>query len=163
MPSLFRQALALSALAVATVHVPARADEAAAPVAQAMLEARVKQFLEAFIEPDQTPEQQARFFVEGAEYYRFGPTSRQAIAADIKRYTKRWPIRSYRLVDIEYLRHDPLSDDVFVSYILEYEVANATTHAHGHAIYGAGITDIHSAPRIGMIMERIGNGRQDGK
>jgi hypothetical protein len=48
---------------------------------------------------------------------------------------------------------------VFVSYVLEYEVANSSKHAHGYAIYGAGITDIHSAPKIGMIMERIGSGR----
>jgi hypothetical protein len=159
MRPLFRQALALSALVAATAHVHVRADDAAEPASQAMLEARVKEFLEAFIDPDQMPEEQARFFVEGAEYYRFGPTSRQAIAADIKRYAKRWPMRSYRLLNIEYLRHDPSSDDVFVSYVIEYDVANSTARAHGYATYGAGITDIHSTPRIGMIMERIGDGR----
>lgn len=155
MRSLFRRVLALAALVAATV--PMRAEEPAESPVPAVLEQRVKEFLEEFIDPDQTPEQQARFFVEGAEYYRFGPTSRREIAADIKRYTRRWPMRSYRLVDIEYLTRDPASGGVFVSYVVEFDVANASTQAHGRAIYGAGITDVHTSdPQIVMIMERIG-------
>lgn len=154
---LFRQALAVLVLpaavnAVAAEPVPA---DAAPGASEAAIVEPVRKFLEAFIDPDQSPEQQARFFAEGAEYYRFGPASRKEIAVDIKRYVKRWPIRSYRLLDIEYLKSDPHTDDVFVSYVIAFDVANATSRLRGQANYGAFITDVHTTPRIGMIMERI--------
>lgn len=155
MRPLLRQAIVLVVLATAVAHV--WAAELAEPVSPAVLEERVKEFLQAFIDPNQTPEQQALYFAEGAEYYRFGPTSQQEIVADIKRYVRRWPMRSYRLLNIEYLKHDPSSDEIFVSYVIEFDVANSITRLRGHASYGAGIIDIQSAPKIGMIMERIRN------
>lgn len=153
MRPLFLQAFVLATLV--TASVPVRAIDVAEPVSLIVLEERVREFLQAFINPNQTPEEQARFVAEGAEYYRFGPTSRKAIIAEIKRYTSRWPMRSYRLLNIEYLKHDPSSDDVFVSYVVEFDVANSTARVHGQANYGAGITNVHSAPQISMIMERI--------
>ena len=156
MRSAFFPALALAALLAAGFHAGAAEPE----VSPAALEERVRGFLEAFIDPTQAPEEQARFFAEGADYYRFGPSSRREIIADIRRHVRRWPVRSYRLQDIEYVTHDPATDDVFVSYVVEFDVANRKSKAHGRATYGAVITDIHSDPQIGAIMERIaGSGR----
>lgn len=148
----FRAILLIALLAAA---LPARGAEHADALPDAALEASVREFLEAFINPEQTPEDQARFFLEGAEYYRHGPSSRQAISADIRRYATRWPKRAYRLQHIEYLKPDPSSDAVFVSYVVKYDVANAKTRVRGRARYGAVITNVHSEPRIALIMERI--------
>ena len=153
MRPLLRHALVAAVHMAALAHV--QAADLAEPSSPAALEQSVKEFLESFINPHQTPEQQAGFFAEGAEYYGFGPTSRQTIVKDIRRYSARWPMRSYRLLEIEYIKHDPHADDVFVSYTIEFEVANSTERAHGYASYGAAIADFHSTPRIVMIMERI--------
>jgi hypothetical protein len=126
------------------------------------LEEPVRRFLEAFIDPDQSPEFQATYFEEGANYYRFGPTSRKEIAKDIRRYVRHWPERSYTLSHIEYIRPDPDSGDVFVSYVLDYEVSSGSRSARGSASYGAIISNLHSDPKISMIMEKVG-GKSSGQ
>jgi hypothetical protein len=127
------------------------------------LEEPVRRFLEAFIDPDQSPESQANYFEEGANYYRFGPTSRKEIIKDIRRYVRHWPERSYTLSRIEYIRPDPDSEDVFVSYVLDYEVSSESRRARGSANYGAIISNLHSDPKISMIMEKVGGAKSSGQ
>jgi hypothetical protein len=127
------------------------------------LQEPVRRFLEAFIDPQQSPEAQSLFFTEGVQYYRFGPTSRREIIKDIRRYSRHWPNRSYTLARIEYIRPDPDSGDIFVSYVLDYEVANGPKRARGTANYGAIITNLQSDPQISMIMEKVGGSQSSGK
>ncbi|NEX62220.1 hypothetical protein [Noviherbaspirillum galbum] len=142
-------ALTLPPFALSRAQTDAQPDDG--------LEEPVRQFIEGFINPAQTPEQQVAYFADGVRYYRFGPTSKEEIVKDIRRTARRWPSRTYVLSRIEYIRKDPDSDDVFVSYVLDYEVANGPRSASGTASYGAIISGIHDQPKITMIMEKLGS------
>jgi hypothetical protein len=131
----------------------------AAAVPPDVLESNVASFLQQFIDPGKTPEAQAEFFADGVDYYEFGPTARSEIVRDVRHYSRRWPMRSYRLARIDYITPDPASDSVFVSYVLEYEVSGPNRHARGQANYGAVIADLHSAPKIEWIRERVAGKR----
>lgn len=165
--------LIVTSLSILLLHVPlhAQTGQSDEPPQQSLdpisspspnLQEPVRRFLEAFIDPDQSPEAQATYFEEGANYYRFGPTSRKDIIKDIRRYVRHWPERSYTLSRIEYIRPDPDSEDVFVSYVLDYEVANGSRSARGTANYGAIISNLHSDPKISMIMEKVGGTKSSG-
>ncbi|SNS64761.1 hypothetical protein SAMN06265795_104274 [Noviherbaspirillum humi] len=154
----FIRAAAFAGLACAGIQASG-ADQL--PVVPVDTEIRVRQFLEAFINPDQTPEQQATFFREDVQYYGLGKPGRREIVRDIRHYAKRWPDRSYRLADIEFIRPDPGTDDVFVSYVVDFQVASPERSIGGRALYGAVITDLHTDPRITLIMEKVPRRRSD--
>ncbi|WP_151636690.1 hypothetical protein [Noviherbaspirillum aerium] len=153
--------LGLSAAAAFAQPVsPVSSAALAAP--PAALEQTVALFLQQFISPDKSPEAQAEFFADGVDYYEFGPTARSEIVRDVRHYSRRWPVRNYRLARIEYITPDPASDSVFVSYVLEYEVSGPQRSARGQANYGAVIADLHSEPKIEWIRERVVGKRNAG-
>lgn len=127
--------------------LPAQADPA--------LAAQVREFLESFIDPSSTPDEQAKFFTEDADYYGRGPTGAAEIAKDIARNSRRWPARAYRVVRIDYITPDPSTGRIFVSYTLDYEVANSRQAVRGSANYGAVIVDLDTDPKIAWIRENI--------
>jgi len=150
--------------AAAALAQPTQPAQPARPISAAampsdVLERNVAAFLQQFISPDKTPEAQAEFFADGVDYYEFGPTARPEIVRDVRHYSRRWPMRSYRLARIDYITPDPSSDSVFVSYVLEYEVSGPNRHARGQANYGAVIADLHSEPKIEWIRERVAGKR----
>ena len=118
---------------------------------------QVRLFLEHFIDPRKTPEQQAALFTPDVEYYGRKDVSNAEIIRDIKYFTRRWPTRSYRLASIHYITPDPASDRVFVSYEINYRVASDGKAASGKARYGAVIAHLSNAPKIEWIKEKIGN------
>lgn len=148
----------LGLLAAAAFAQPAL-PVSAAPAPPEVLERTVALFLQQFISPDKTPEAQAEFFADGVDYYEFGPTAKPEIVRDVRHYTRRWPMRSYRLARIDYITPDPASDSVFVSYVLDYEVSGPNRRARGQANYGAVIADLHSSPKIEWIRERVAGKR----
>lgn len=115
----------------------------------------VRPFLEAFINGDNTPQQQLSFFADRVHYYDQGVLGKNAIARDIQYTMRRWPWRKNRLVEIEYLKPLPEEDKVFVSYVVEYEVSNATKIVTGTARYGAMIGSLSEQPRIEGILEKV--------
>lgn len=121
----------------------------------ANLENQVRLFLEHFIDSQKTPEQQAALFTSDVEYYGRTEVSSTEIIQDIKYFTRRWPTRFYRLTSIHYITPDPASDRVFVSYEINYRVANANKAASGKAHYGAVIANLNSSPKIEWIKEKI--------
>jgi hypothetical protein len=118
---------------------------------------RIWVFLEKFIDSNKSAAEYADFFADGAEYYDHGIVPKAEIVRDVERYTRRWPWRFYRLTKIDYITPDPSSDRVFVSYEIEFEVANASKTVAGKADYGAVIADPDGAPRIEWIKERVGH------
>ncbi|GIZ50369.1 hypothetical protein [Noviherbaspirillum aridicola] len=129
------------------------ATEAAGP--HAALEDEVWSFLEAFIDGENTHAEQLAFFAERVHYYDRGVLATDAIARDIGYTLRRWPWRDNRLVEIEYLKPLPGEDRVFVSYVVDYEVANRERTVRGRARYGAVIAGIGDEPRIEGIFENI--------
>jgi hypothetical protein len=121
---------------------------------------QVRRFLEKFIDANKTAPEYADFFAEGAEFYDRGAVDKVEIVRDVERYTRRWPWRFYRLTDIEYITPDPASNRVFVSYEIEFEVANASKTVAGRAHYGAVIADPEGAPRIEWIKERVAGSKR---
>lgn len=118
---------------------------------------QVAEFLEHFIDPQKTPEQQAALFTRDAQYYEHGKVGPAAIRRDVEYYSRRWPYRDYRLSEIHYITPDPSSDRIFVSYAIEYRVANRAKAASGKAHYGAVLVNPHTAPQIEWIKEEITN------
>jgi hypothetical protein len=119
------------------------------------VEDRVRSFLEAFIDGANTPAQQLEFFADQVLYYNQGMLGKAAMGRDIQYTMRRWPRRNNRLVEIEYLKPLPEEDKVFVSYVVDYEVANASRIVYGTALYGAVISGLGEQPRIEGILERV--------
>lgn len=116
---------------------------------------RVNRFIQHFIDANKTAAEQVSLFSEDVEYYDHGGVSRAHIMRDIERYAGRWPKREYVLSGIHYIKPDPASDRVFVSYEIAYTVANPEKMVSGKAIYGAVITDLDHAPRVEWIKEKV--------
>lgn len=116
---------------------------------------QINRFIEHFIDANKTAAEQAALFTEDVEYYDHGAVSRTHIMRDIERYARRWPEREYILSGIHYIRADPDSDRVFVSYEIAYTVANREKKVSGKAIYGAVITDLEHVPRVEWIKEKV--------
>ncbi|HEY8607830.1 MAG TPA: hypothetical protein VIM12_12015 [Noviherbaspirillum sp.] len=147
----------LPVLAIAVLLLPAvhGSDTAPPDEADAALAAEVAAFLESFIDPGNSPREQAAYFAEGVDYYEQGPASRALIAKDIARYSRRWPWRAYRLARVDYITPDAATGQVFVSYAVDFEVGNRTRVVRGRANYGAVISGLDSEPRIVWIRENI--------
>jgi hypothetical protein len=137
---------------------PVAADKRRADAAA--IEEKVRAFLERFIDAEKTPAEQVALFTDDVEYYEQGMVGKRAIERDVARYVRHWPQRSYRVVDVPYIAVDPLTDRVFVSYTISYEVASATRHARGKADYGAVISNLDGDPKVEWIRERIAGHRQ---
>lgn len=160
------RALILAAFTVAAIPTVALPQEPAGmPPASvpAWLEDEVRSFLEAFIDGGNTQAEQLSFFAERVHYYDRGVVSTGAIARDIGYTLRRWPWRDNRLVEIEYLKTLPGEDRVFVSYVVDYEVANAQRTVRGTARYGAVIAGVGDEPRIEGIFENLTRRRGQGQ
>lgn len=121
------------------------------------LEEEVWSFLEAFIDGENTPARQLDFFADRVHYYDQGVVSKPAIARDIRYTMRRWPWRDNRLVEIEYLKPLPEENRIFVSYVVDYEVAAEGRAVRGRARYGAVIAgiDVDGPARIEAIFENV--------
>jgi len=124
------------------------------PVAAAT-EQKVRAFLERFVDPEKTPEEQAELFTERAEYYDRGYVRRDDIVRDVERYVRHWPKRHYEVTGIDFMSADPRSDRIFVSYTIDFEVARGKQSVRGKASYGAVITDIDGEPKVESIKEKV--------
>lgn len=118
-------------------------------------ERKVRRFLERFVDPDKTPEEQAELFTERAEYYEHGYVDRDDILRDVERYVRHWPKRHYEVDRIDFMSADPHSDRIFVSYTIDFEVARGTRSVRGKASYGAVIKDIAGDPKVESIKEKV--------
>lgn len=116
---------------------------------------QVRNFLDDFVDADKTPEQQTAFFAEQVEYYERGIVGKTVILRDVERFVRHWPVRNYRVAEIDYIRRDANSDRVFVSYTIEFDVANRSKSISGRANYGALITGLGDTPKIESIKERV--------
>lgn len=143
------------------LFAPAFAEQASAALLsnEDLLLANVSNFLGHFIDPSKTPSQQAELFTKDAEYYEYGRVGRTAIIRDIEHFSRRWPHREYRLGAIHYIRTDPASNKLFVSYEIDYRVASRKRAAAGKAHYGAVLTDLGTSPKIEWIKEEIASSR----
>lgn len=118
-------------------------------------ERKVRDFLEHFVDPAKTPEEQAVLFTERAEYYEHGYVDRDDIVRDVERYVKHWPKRRYEVAAIDFMSADPNSDRIFVSYTIDFEVARGERRVAGRASYGAVIKDIAGEPKVESIKEKV--------
>jgi hypothetical protein len=117
---------------------------------------RVAGFLEWFIDPGKTASEQVALFTDDVDYYDRGKVGKPAIMKDIGYSVRRWPMRSFRLAGIDYMRRDPADEDrIFVSYRIEFEVANPTQSIAGTATYAALIVDPDGEPKIEAIAEKV--------
>jgi len=116
---------------------------------------KVREFLEHFVDPEKTPQEQADLFTERAEYYEHGYVNRKDIVRDVERYVRHWPKRQYVVADIDFMSADPHSDRIFVSYTIDFEVERGTKRVRGKASYGAVITDIGGEPKVESIKEKV--------
>lgn len=133
-------------------------DTEAVPSAQvsAETEKKVRLFLDWFVDAAKTPSEQASLFTDDAKYYEQGAVGKSAIRRDVERYVRHWPYRSYQVAEITYITPDPMSRGrVFVAYTIDFEVANRVRSIKGKADYGAVITNLHDAPKVEAIKERI--------
>lgn len=118
-------------------------------------ERKVRKFLDHFVDPDKTPEEQAALFTKRAEYYEHGYVGRDDIQRDVERYVRHWPKRHYEVSEINFMSADPNSDRIFVSYTIDFEVARDTQSVRGKASYGAVITDLENDPKVESIKEKV--------
>ncbi|HZW19826.1 hypothetical protein [Noviherbaspirillum sp.] len=118
-------------------------------------ERKVRAFLDRFVDPEKTPEEQAELFTERAEYYEHGYVDREDIVRDVQRYVRHWPERRYTVAGIDFMSADPRSDRIFVSYTIDFEVARGEKSVAGKASYGAIIKDIDSEPKVESIKEKV--------
>lgn len=139
--------------ATAQEHIQAQNTEEL--VASPVVVERVASFIKEFIDPAKSPQEQAALFTDNAEYYDQGSVGGKAIVRDAERYARRWPFRDYRLSAIHYIKPDPESDRIFVSYEITYKVANSSKTVKGKAYYGAVIDDLMQAPKIEWIKEQV--------
>jgi hypothetical protein len=130
---------------------PARHAEQIAPITVKQLRA----FLDRFVDAGKTPEEQATFFAEPVEYYNHGIVGKSAIIRDVERFARHWPKRSYRVAQIDYINRDPESEQLFVSYTIDFEVANRSKTIKGRANYGALISNLGNSPKIESIKEKV--------
>jgi len=137
---------------------PEDASAAGAPVS-AEAEQKLRAFLDRFVDARKTPAEQAAMFAEPADYYEHGIVGREDIRRDVERYVRHWPYRHYTVSGIEYLSADPASDRIFVSYMVEFEVARGSRHVRGTARYGAVIRDVDGAPKVESIKEKVNSRR----
>jgi hypothetical protein len=119
------------------------------------MERKVRGFLDRFVDPDKTPEEQAEMFTERAEYYEHGYVDRDDIVLDVERYVRHWPKRHYEVDHIDFMSADPHSDRIFVSYTIDFEVARGPKSVRGKASYGAIIKDIAGEPKVESIKEKV--------
>jgi hypothetical protein len=128
---------------------------AADPIAPATRD-KVESFLQRFIDPNKTPHEQLALFTDDVDYYDHGKVGKPAILKDIGYTVRRWPLRFYRLAGIDYMKRDPADDDrIFVSYRIEFEVANPSRAMGGTATYAALIVDPEGEPKIEAIAEKV--------
>jgi hypothetical protein len=116
---------------------------------------RIRTFLDGFVDPGKTPEQQTAFFADQVEYYDRGIVGKSVILRDVERFVRHWPVRNYRVVEIDYIRRDPDSDRIYVSYTIEFAVANRSKSIRGRANYGALIGGLDDTPKIESIKEKV--------
>ena len=116
---------------------------------------KVRAFLDRFVDADKTPEAQTAFFADQVEYYNQGIVDKSTIFRDVQRFVRYWPHREYRVTEINYINSDPDSNRIFVSYTIEFEVANKSRTIHGRANYGALINALDDSPKIESIKEKV--------
>lgn len=136
----------------------AGADPAAAEEDQRISPAMLEQFdffLRSFVDGSNTPAEQASFFTDSVYYYEQGFVGKSEIIRDVERYIRHWPWRKNRLTDIDYIKRAPDSDRLFVSFAIDFEVANRAKTVAGKAHYGAVIVDVDGSPKIESIQEKL--------
>lgn len=119
--------------------------------------ARVGTFLERFVAPDKSPDEQLAMFAERVDYYDRGIVHKEEIMRDMQRYRRQWPLREYRVSQIDLIFPDPQSDRVYVRYEVEFKVANPVKDKRisGRGMYGAVIGDIDGTPYVAAIQESV--------
>lgn len=132
-------------------HLTQKDEQAIAPIEVK----KVRAFLDRFVDPDKTPEEQTAFFADQVEYYNRGVVGKSTILHDVKRFVRYWPRRNYHVAEINYINADPGSGRIFVSYTIEFEVANKSRTISGRANYGALINALDDAPKIESIREKV--------
>lgn len=124
---------------------------------------QVRRFLEGFIDPRQSPQEQAARFTARADYYEHGFVGRDEIERDVERHVREWPQRRYTLASIDDMSADPESDRIFVSYTVDFQVSNDSRAARGQASYGVVIKDVGGEPRVESIKEKVHRRRAGSK
>jgi hypothetical protein len=119
------------------------------------METKIRRFLDRFVDAGKTPQEQLAFFADDVQYYDQGMIGKPAILRDVHRYVRHWPQRNYRVAKIDYINPDPDSDSVFVSYTIDFMVANRTRTIAGKARYGALISSLGNSPKIAAIQEKV--------
>ena len=119
--------------------------------------ARVGTFLERFVAPDKSPEEQLAMFADKVDYYDRGMVDKKEIMRDMQRYRRQWPLREYRVSHIDLIFPDPQSDRVYVRYEVDFKVANPmrAKRISGRGMYGAVIADIDGTPYVAAIQESV--------
>lgn len=119
--------------------------------------ARVSAFLKRFVAPDKSPSEQLSMFADSVEYYDRGIVGKEEIRRDMERYRRQWPLREYRVSQIDLIFADPQSDRVYVRYEVEFTVANPARARtiSGRGMYGAVIADIDGSPHVASIQESV--------
>lgn len=116
---------------------------------------QVNRFLAYFVEADKPAGEQAALYVNNPSYFDLDGASKTEMIKDMERYRRHWPDRKYRLTDIEYIKLDPDSDRIFVSYAVDFEVANAARQVNGTARYGSTILHLDGIPKMETITEKV--------
>lgn len=119
--------------------------------------ARISTFLKRFVAPDKSPQEQLSMFANQVEYYDRGIVGKEEIMRDMQRYRRQWPLREYRVSQIDLIFADPQSDRVYVRYEVEFNVANPAKarRISGRGMYGAVIADIDGRPHVAAIQESV--------
>lgn len=119
------------------------------------MEKKIRTFLDKFVDADKAPLEQVAFFTDDVQYYDQGMIGKPAILRDVDRYVRHWPHRNYRIAEIDYINPDPDSDTIFVSYTIDFMVANRSRAITGKARYGALISNLDNSPKIAAIQEKV--------
>jgi hypothetical protein len=115
--------------------VPRPANPAPEPVAEApggLTPEEIRDFVQHFVRVSEgaTPEGELALYAAKVDYFDGGPTSREAIEADQRKYYRRWPSRQFTLVrEPQILRLT--ADSATARYRLRYELNRGKETARG--------------------------------
>lgn len=95
--------------------------------------AAVREFIESYLRDAETNDLPAEmgYYGEPLDYFDHGIVDRPFVESDVRSYYKRWPRRSYTLLDIKQSPVESHPDEVRVNFRINFAVKNDKQSAHG--------------------------------
>lgn len=119
-------------------------------------EEQLQTFISNYVAAGESPliDELLSFYAPAVDYFGDGVLTREAIAADLKEYRKKWPNRNYSIVETPRMKFVSPSKCI-VFYEMSYGVSNGSRKASGLARYEVSVVLSLGELRITSVEERI--------